>query len=337
MGLGSFISKQFIDILEWADDNDELLGFRYPIADREIQYGGQLVVRETQAAVFVNEGKLADVFAPGTFTLTTKTLPVMTYLKNWDKLFESPFKSDVHFFSTRLQIGRKWGTPQPITVRDKDFGMVRLRAFGMYSYRIKDAGKFFLQVAGARERCTRDEVEAQLRNLVVSALSNLVGNASVPFLDMAANQAALGEQVKQSVADAFGNYGLELDGLGIENISLPEELQKALDTRISMGMAGDLKQYTQYQTAQAIPLAAQNEGGMAGLGAGIASGIAMGQAMTQALAGGALAPATPAASAPAADDPEARLAKLQSMLQKGLISQADYDSAKADILKRLVG
>ena len=158
-----------------------------------------------------------------------------------------------------------------------------------------------------------------------------------PFLDMAANQAALGEQVKRSVADAFGNYGLELDGLGIENISLPEELQKALDTRISMGMAGDLKQYTQYQTAQAIPLAAQNEGGMAGLGAGIASGIAMGQAMTQALAGGALAPATPAASAPAADDPEARLAKLQSMLQKGLISQADYDSAKADILKRLVG
>lgn len=334
MGLGSFISKQFIDILEWADDNDELLGFRYPIADREIQYGGQLVVRETQAAVFVNEGKLADVFAPGTFTLTTKTLPVMTYLKNWDKLFESPFKSDVHFFSTRLQIGRKWGTPQPITVRDKDFGMVRLRAFGMYSYRIKDAGKFFLQVAGARERCTRDEVEAQLRNLVVSALSNLVGNASVPFLDMAANQTALGEQVKQSVAEAFANYGLELDGLGIENISLPEELQKALDTRISMGMAGDLKQYTQYQTAQAIPLAAQNEGGMAGLGAGIASGVAMGQAMTQALAGGALAPT---ASAPAADDPEARLTKLQGMLQKGLISQADYDSAKADILKRLVG
>ena len=337
MGLGSFISKQFIDILEWADDNDELLGFRYPIADREIQYGAQLVVRETQAAVFVNEGKLADVFAPGTFTLTTKTLPVMTYLKNWDKLFESPFKSDVHFFSTRLQIGRKWGTPQPITVRDKDFGMVRLRAFGMYSYRIKDAGKFFLQVAGARERCTRDEVEAQLRNLVVSALSSLVGNASVPFLDMAANQAAFGEQVKQSVAEAFANYGLELDGLGIENISLPEELQKALDTRISMSMAGDLKQYTQYQTAQAIPLAAQNEGGVAGLGAGIASGLAMGQAMTQALAGDALAPAASAAPAPAADDPEARLAKLQSMLQKGLISQADYDSAKADILKRLVG
>ena len=337
MGLGSFISKQFIDILEWADDNDELLGFRYPIADREIQYGAQLVVRETQAAVFVNEGKLADVFAPGTFTLTTKSLPVMTYLKNWDKLFESPFKSDVHFFSTRLQIGRKWGTPQPITVRDKDFGMVRLRAFGMYSYRIKDAGKFFLQVAGARERCTRDEVEAQLRNLVVSALSSLVGNASVPFLDMAANQAAFGEQVKQSVAEAFANYGLELDGLGIENISLPEELQKALDTRISMSMAGDLKQYTQYQTAQAIPLAAQNEGGVAGLGAGIASGLAMGQAMTQALAGDALAPAASAAPAPAADDPEARLAKLQSMLQKGLISQADYDSAKADILKRLVG
>lgn len=335
MGLGSFISKQFIDVLEWADDADEVLGFRYPIADNEIQYGGQLVVRETQAAVFVNEGKIADVFGPGTFKLSTQTLPVLTYLKNWDKLFQSPFKSDVHFFSTRLQIGRKWGTPQPITIRDKDFGMVRLRAFGMYGYRIKDVAKFFLQVAGARERCTCDEVESQLRSLAVSALSQQMGSSSVPFLDMAANQALLGQQVKEAVAAAFANYGLELDSFSVENVSLPEELQKALDSRISMGMAGDLKQYTQYQAAAAIPLAAQNQGGLAGVGASMAAGLAIGQSMTQVLAPTMTQPA--ASTPPAADDPEARLIKLQGMLQKGLISQADFDTAKAEILKRLIG
>jgi membrane protease subunit (stomatin/prohibitin family) len=341
MGLGSFISKQFIDIIQWTDDDDQTLGFRFPIADQEIQYGAQLVVRETQTAVFINEGKIADVFGPGTFKLTTQTLPVLTYLKNWDKLFESPFKSDVHFFSTRLFIGSRWGTPQPITIRDKDFGMVRLRAFGMYSYRIKDVTKFFTQVAGARERCLRDDVEAQLRNLVVSALSTQIGSSSIPFLDMAANQALMGQQVKAAVAASFDNYGLELDSFTVENVSLPEELQKALDTRISMGMAGDLKQFTQYQTAQSIPLAAQNEGGLAGLGAGLASGLAMGQAMTQALTAASMpsipsmAP-TAAAQAPA-DDPEVRLSKLQGLLQKGLISQTDYDTAKAEILKRLMG
>ncbi|HEX7640624.1 MAG TPA: SPFH domain-containing protein [Burkholderiaceae bacterium] len=333
MSFGSFIKKQFIDILQWNESSDEVLAWRYPMQDFEIQYGGSLTVRESQAAVFVNEGRIADVFGPGMFKLTTNTLPVLTYLKNWDKLFESPFKSDVYFFSTRLQLGRKWGTPQPITIRDKDFGMVRLRAFGMYSYKIADPGKFFKEISGTRDSYTRDDLEQQLRNLVIATMTNTLGASAIPFLDMAANQSLMAEKIKADLAAAFERYGVALDNFVVENVSLPEELQKAIDTRISMGMMGDMAKYTQYQAASAIPLAAQNEGGGLGaLGANLAAGGVIGAAMAQGLAPAAVAPAT-ASSA----DPVARLAQLKSMLDQGLIAQTDYDAAKADILKKLVG
>jgi hypothetical protein len=198
MSIGSFIKKQFIDILQWTEDTDGVLAWRYPMEDMEIQYGGSLTVRESQMAVFVNEGKIADVFGPGMYKLTTQTLPVLTYLKNWDKLFESPFKSDVYFFSTRLQIGRKWGTAQPITIRDKDFGMVRLRAFGMYSYKISDPQKFYTEISGTRAEYTRDEVEEQLRNLLIATMTNTLGASSVPFLDMAANQTLMSQTIRES-------------------------------------------------------------------------------------------------------------------------------------------
>lgn len=331
MGLGSFIKKQFIDILQWNEETEGVLAWRYPMADFEIQYGASLTVRESQTAVFVNEGKVADVFRPGMHRLTTQTLPVLTYLKNWDKLFESPFKSDVYFFSTRLQLGRKWGTPQPITIRDKDFGMVRLRAFGLYSYKIADVKKFFSEISGTRDTYTREQVEEQLRNLVIASMTAALGGASVPFLDMAANQGLLGQKMKEDMTPVFDRYGMTLDNFAVENISLPEELQKAIDTRISMGMMGDMAKYTQYQVATSIPLAAQNEGGVAGVGAGLAAGMAMGQAMTDGLR------AAQGAAPASADDPTARLEKLKGMLDKGLISQADYDSAKTEILKKLVG
>lgn len=199
MGLGSFIKKQFIDVLHWTEDTEGVLAWRYPMEDFEIQYGASLTVRESQMAVFVNEGKVADVFGPGMYKLTTQTLPVLTYLKNWDKLFESPFKSDVYFFSTRLQLGRKWGTQQPITIRDKDFSMVRMRAFGMYSYKLVDAKKFYTEISGTREIYTRDDLEEQLRNLVVATMTSVFGNSSVPFIDMAANQMALSETMKQEL------------------------------------------------------------------------------------------------------------------------------------------
>jgi membrane protease subunit (stomatin/prohibitin family) len=342
MSLGSFIKKQFIDILQWNEDADGVLAWRYPMQDFEIQYGGSLTVRESQVAVFVNEGKIADVFGPGMYKLTTQTLPVLTYLKNWDKLFESPFKSDVYFFSTRLQTGRKWGTPQAITLRDADFGMVRLRAFGMYSYAVSDARKFFTGISGTRAVYTRDDVEEQLRGIVVATMATSLGASTKPFLDMAANQTLMANEVKAPIQAAFANYGLALDVFNVTSINLPDDLQEALDKRIAIGMSGDLNKYTQYQVANAIPLAAQNEGGMAGVGASLSAGVVLGQTMAQGLAG-AQKPAAAAAGAPAAEapastpDPEARLGQLKTLLDKGLISASDFETAKAEVLKRLVG
>ena len=340
MSLGSFIKKQFIDILQWNEDVDGVLAWRYPMQDFEIQYGGSLTVRESQVAVFVNEGKIADVFAPGMYKLTTQTLPVLTYLKNWDKLFQSPFKSDVYFFSTRLQTGRKWGTPQAITLRDTDFGMVRLRAFGMYSYAVADARKFFTSISGTRAVYTRDDLEEQLRGILVSTMATSLVTASKPFLDLAANQTLMAGEVKGPIESAFEKYGLALDVFNVTSINLPEDLQEALDKRIAIGMAGDLNKYTQYQVANAVPLAAQNEGGMAGVGASLSAGLVLGQTMAQGLAAGQKAPpepsAPPVAAAPTPDS-ETRLAQLKGLLDKGLISAGDFESAKAEVIKKLVG
>ncbi|MFA9216801.1 MAG: SPFH domain-containing protein [Sphingomonadaceae bacterium] len=345
MSIGSFIKKQFIDVLQWNEEVDGVLAWRYPMQDFEIQNGGVLVVRESQMAVFVNEGQVADVFGPGTHTLTTQTLPVLTNLKNWDKLFDSPFKSDVYFFSTRVQTGRKWGTQQPITIRDKDFDMVRVRAFGMYSYRVADPRVFFKEISGTREQYTRDQVEDQLRGILMATMASSLGAANVPFLDMAANQALMAQQVKGDLSTTFARYGIGLDEFNVASVSLPEELQAALDERISAGMKGGLGAdkmagYTKFQVASAIPLAAQNEGGLAGIGAGLGAGVTIGQVMGQAMGATlapAAAPAAPAAAAPAEDSIEARLEKLKGLLDKGLISATDYDSAKAELLKKLIG
>jgi membrane protease subunit (stomatin/prohibitin family) len=330
MSLGSFIGKQFIDVLQWTEQGDDVLAWRYPIQDQEIQYGGQLTVRESQMAVFVNEGRVADIFAPGLYTLTTRTLPVLTSLRNWDKLFQSPFKSDVYFFSTRLRLGRRWGTPQPVTIRDKEFGIVQVRAFGMYSYRISDPGTFHREISGTRASFTVDDLEQQLRNLVVTAMSVAFGTADVPFVDMAANQAVLSARISESLVPVFARYGVTLDAFAVENVSLPAELQKALDARMAMNVTGDLARYTQYQTAQAIPLAAKNGGGLAGVGANVAVGAAIGQSMAQGLQGAS----THSANAPA-EDYASRLRQLKTMLDEGLVSTEEYERAKADILAKL--
>jgi membrane protease subunit (stomatin/prohibitin family) len=339
MSLASFIKKQFIDIIQWTDQPDNVLMWRFPMEDQEIQYGGSLTVRETQQAAFINEGKLADVFMPGMHKLSTNTLPVLTYLKNWDKLFESPFKSDVYFFSTRQMLGQRWGTPQAISIRDKDFGMVRMRAFGVYSYRISDVKKFFTEIAGNRAVLSTSDLADQLDAMVLSNLANAIGSAGVPFLDMAANQTQMAQVVSAQLSPAFAAAGLALDSFMIQSISLPEELQAALDKRISMGMAGDLNAYTKFQTANAIPLAAQNEGGLAALGANLGVGVAIGQAMGQSM-GQNMAPSVSGAVQPNAaltESPEDRLVKLKGLLDKGLISQADFDATKSEILKKLIG
>jgi membrane protease subunit (stomatin/prohibitin family) len=298
MSLRTFLGKQFIDVIDWVEPADGILAYRYPMQDREIQNGGQLTVRDSQLALFVNEGKIADQFAPGLYKLTTNTLPILTYLKNWDKAFQSPFKSDVFFFSTRMQTDQHWGTPNPVTVRDKEFGAVRLRAFGIYSYHIADAKVFYQKISGTREQYLTSDLEGQLRDTIIGVLANTFAQSNVAFLDMAANQTQLGQQASELLKPAFTNLGLALDTFVVENLSLPEELQKMLDQRISMNMVGDMGRYTQFQVAQSLPVAAANEGsGGAGLGAGLGVGMGMAQTMMNSMksaTGGEAAPAAPA-------------------------------------------
>ena len=304
MSLRDFIRKQFIDVIHWTESDDGVLSYRYPMQDMEIQYGGQLTVRDSQMALFVNEGKVADAFGPGLHKLETRTLPILTNLQHWDKAFQSPFKSDVYFFSTRLQTNQRWGTQQPITIRDKDFGMVRLRGFGIYAYQVENPLVFHQRVSGTREVYTTADLEGHLRNTIVGRVSDAFAESGIPFVDMAANLHELSERMRELLAPTFAELGLKLASFVVENLSLPEELQKRLDERIGMNMVGDMRQYAQFQAAQSLPIAAANEGGGgAGLGAGLGAGMAMGKMMTDAMAGGASGPAagSPAADAPAAD------------------------------------
>src|SRR5579863_10467277 len=248
----SFFSKQFIDVIQWTESGDGTLAYRYQMEDMEIQNGGKLTVRDTQMAVFVNEGRIADVFSPGLYTLSTNTLPILTYIMNWDKAFKSPFKSDVYFFSTRLQTNQRWGTATPITIRDKDFGMVRLRGYGIYSWHISDAKAFHTKVSGTREIYHVADLEGQLRNTIIGRMTDAFAQSNVPFLDMAANQLALGQKISEGLNPMFTDLGLTLDSFVVENLSLPEELQKMLDTRVGMNMLGDMNKYTQYQVANSL-------------------------------------------------------------------------------------
>ena len=344
MGLMDFIKKQFIDVIEWTESGDGVLAYRYPMADNEIQYGGSLTVRESQMAVFVNEGKVADVFGPGRYTLTTNTLPVLTYLQNWDKLFQSPFKSDVYFFSTRQQIDQRWGTTQPVSIRDKDFGAVRLRAFGNYAYRIADAKVFYQQVSGSREWYTVTELDGQLRALMLQHISDAVASSGVAFLDLAANQVEFANQLRLATGPSFEQIGLKLEMVTLQNISLPEELQKILDQKIGMGMVGnDMGKFMQYQTAQAMPKFAEGagQGGIAGDAMGLGAGVALGQVMASQLSQGLQGASQPAAAAAAPvgvkpDEVMATIEKLAELKTKGILTQEEFDAKKAELLKKLV-
>jgi membrane protease subunit (stomatin/prohibitin family) len=293
----SFFSKQFIDVIQWTEPEEGILAYRYPMEDMEIQNGGKLTVRDSQMAIFVNEGRIADVFAPGLYTLNTQTLPILTYLMNWDKAFKSPFKSDVYYFCTRLQTNQRWGTPTPITVRDKDFGMVRMRAFGIYSYRISDPRLFYQKISGTRDLYKVADLDGQLRNTIIGRMTGLFANSGVPFLDLAANQTEMSQRMREETQPVFGELGLALDSFVVENVSLPDELQKLLDQRIGMNMVGDMNKYTQFQVAQSLPIAAGNDGGgAAGIGVGLGAGLAMAQSMASAIR----PPAPEAPPAPAA-------------------------------------
>ena len=342
MSLMGFIKKQFIDVIEWQEPGDGILAWRFPMQDNEIQNGARLTVRESQAALFVNEGRAADAFGPGLYTLNTHTLPLLTNLMNWDKLFASPFKSDVYFFSTRLQVDQRWGTPQPVTLRDKDFGAIRIRAFGNYSWRVADPKLFQQQVSGTRGTYTVDEIDGQLRGLMLQHLSDAVAQSGIPFLDLAANQVEFATQIKAAVAPAFANLGLALDAVTVQNVSLPDELQKILDQKIGMGMVGqNMGAFMQYQTAQSIPAMAQGagQGGIAGEAMGLGAGIALGQTLagqlTQGL-GQATAQAAAAIHEPVPpQDVMALIEKLADLRAKGVLTEEEFSAKKAELLKKL--
>ena len=296
----SFLSKQFIDVIQWTEPEDGILAYRYPMEDMEIQTGGKLTVRDSQLAIFVNEGRIADVFGPGLYTLNTNTLPILTYLMNWDKAFKSPFKSDVYYFSTRLQTNQRWGTSTPITVRDKEFGAIRMRGYGIYTYKIADPKLFYQKISGTRDLYQVADLEGQLRNTIVARMTDIFAASGLSYLDLTANLPALSAKVTEQIKPNFTALGIELTQFVIENVSLPDDLQKSLDQRIGMNMVGDLDRYSQFAAAQAMTTAAANPGGTAGLGVGLGAGAAMGQAMAGAFHPAA-APAA-AAAAPAASD-----------------------------------
>jgi len=351
MSLFDFIRKQFIDVIEWNETEPGVLAWRVPMQDHEIQNGAVLTVREGQSAVFVNEGRIADVFGPGRHTLTTRTLPVLTNLLNWDKLFDSPFKSDVWFIATRQQLDQRWGTQQPVTLRDRDFGAVRLRAFGNCSYHVAEPRTFLQQVVGSRDVVRASDIDGQLRGLILQHLADAVAQSGVPFLDLAANQVEFAEQIRRVVGPAFEPFGLSLDALTLQNVSLPEELQKILDQKIGLGVigTGNLAAFTQYQTAQAIPKlvegVAQGGGGIAGDAVGLSAGLVLGQTLGQSLIQGLQGTAPTAAAAPAAtaspagsgaDEVIALLEKLGTLRDKGILSEEEFAAKKAELLKKLV-
>jgi membrane protease subunit (stomatin/prohibitin family) len=298
MGLWDFVKGELIDIVQWLDATQDTLVVRFERRDNEIKNGAKLVCREGQAAVFINEGQLADVFGPGTHTLSTANLPILGKLKGWKYGFESPFKAEVYFVSTRQFTDLKWGTKNPIMLRDAEFGPIRLRAFGTYVMRVKDPGTFIRELVGTNPDFKTEDVVEQLRNMIVSRFTDILGESKIPALDLAANYDELSNFITTKLGPDCDKFGIELTKLLVENISLPPEVEAALDKRTSMGVIGNLGAYAQFQAANAMEAAAKNPSGNAAAGMGMGMGFGMAQQMAQAL--GAGAQPTAAGSAPPA-------------------------------------
>ncbi|MEM1197342.1 MAG: SPFH domain-containing protein [Pseudomonadota bacterium] len=334
-----FFSKQFIDIIEWEERPGQL-AWRAPMEDNEIQYGAKLTVREGQQAVFLNNGTLADHFEPGMYELHTETLPIITALENWDKGFKSPFKSDVIFFSTRETTGLKWGTAQPITVRDPEFGAVRIRAFGTYSFKLGSVDQFYNTTFANLDQLWISDMEAQMRSIIATSLAALLGSGKTPFLDMAADQAALSQELQQAADNATDQWGIVIPSLFVESLSLPEKVQEAIDNRASMGAVGNLKDYATFKAADSLDEAMAASGGVAGAGAGVAAAMALGQVMQGGLAGMAGSAsantATPAPAAPPAEDPIKVIEKLHALHKAGALSQEEFEAKKAQLLSKIM-
>lgn len=271
--------NQFIEVIEWLDATQDTLVYRFPVAGQEIKNGAQLIVRESQAAVFVFEGQVADVFTPGKYTIDGGNTPILSKLGAWKYGFNSPFKSEVYFVNTKQFTDMKWGTSNPVMLRDADFGIVRLRAFGAYSLRVADPSEFIKQIAGTNAQFQTEDIDVQLKRAIVTEFSDAIGELKIPALDLAAQYKEIGEKIREMINVDFKSYGLEVTKFYVENVSLPPEVEAAMDKRASMGALGDAQKYMQFQAADALRDAAQNEGGGAGLGAGLGAGFAVGGQM----------------------------------------------------------
>ncbi|WP_085047224.1 SPFH domain-containing protein, partial [Brevirhabdus pacifica] len=279
MGIFDFLTGEFIDVIHWTDDTRDTMVWRFEREGHAIKYGAKLTVREGQAAVFIHEGQLADVFTPGLYLLETNNMPVMTTLQHWDHGFQSPFKSEIYFVSTTRFNNLKWGTKNPIMLRDPEFGPTRIRAFGTYAIRVTDPARFLTEIVGTDGEFTMDEISFQIRNIIVQEFSRVIASSGIPVLDMAANTADLGRLVAAEISGTLEAYGLAMPELYIENISLPPAVEEALDKRTSMGLAGDLGRFSQYSAAEAMTQAARQPGGAMGAGIGAGMGMGMGMAM----------------------------------------------------------
>ncbi|MBS8228267.1 SPFH domain-containing protein, partial [Vannielia litorea] len=278
MGILDFLSGEFIDVIHWTDDTRDTMVWRFERYGHEIKYGAKLTVREGQAAVFIHEGQLADVFTPGMYMLETNNMPIMTKLQHWDHGFQSPFKSEVYFVNTTRFNDNKWGTKNPVMLRDPEFGPTRIRAFGTYSVKVSDPALFMQEIVGTDGEFTSDEITFQIRNIIVQEASRVMAGSGIPVLDMAANTADMGKIISTEVSKTLSEYGMIIPELYIENISLPPAVEEVLDKRTSMGVVGDLGKYTQFAAAEAMSAAAANPGaGGGGMGAGL--GMGMGMAM----------------------------------------------------------
>ncbi len=367
MAIWDRITSQFIEIIEWLGDGNETLVYRFPVRGQEIKNGAQLIVREGQSAIFVNEGKMADVFEPGTYTLNTENLPVLATLKGWKYGFNSPFKAECYFIATTQVTDLKWGTQNPIMLRDPEFGPIRLRAFGIFTLKVNDPAKLLRNVSGTDGEFEVDEIVGQLKRTMVSRFSSALGEAQVPALDLAGNYDELAKKVLPTIKTDFAELGLDVPTFIIENISLPPAVEKVLDKRSEMAILGNMQQYTAYQMANAIPDAAKAPNSMAGAGMGLAAGMNMGNQMASMMGGGQQG-ATPQAGVgvgvpgpggavmggvvqgggqPAAPQPPAeaapqekpsmvdRLKKLDALKEAGVITDDEYAAKRAEILSEI--
>lgn len=294
MGLLDKIRGEFIDVIEWTEPSqNEVLAYRFPRHNNEIKMGAKLTVREGQTAVFVNEGQIADIFPPGMYTLQTQNMPILSTLKGWAYGFNSPFKAEVYFISMRQWTDLRWGTQNPIMLRDPEFGPVRVRAFGTYAMHVGDPAVFLRQLVSTDPSFEAYEITNQLRNVIVSRFADAIGQAKIPVLELAGNYERLSKPALERISPDLTALGLALTAFYIENISLPPEVEQALDKRTQMGVLGNMDQYTRFQTATAIGDAAKNPGGIAGVGAGLGAGMAMAGQMA-----GAMQPQSAAATPP---------------------------------------